>query len=347
MAVSIDDSYGKRVDSKTKIASSKAIKSIKIKGNDIIVIYKNKKKQNFTIKGLCYSRGDHGQSYYKYYKYDIKKLKAINANTIRTYRPLAAYKKNGQIDYKKTKKMLDAFAKNGIYVVVGFDSVRDITGGYNDGQYFKAGVYKTYIKKFAKHPAILMWAFGNEYNYHYNEWFKNKAQWMKILSTAAKKAKKLSPTKLVATVHGEVPSSSELKEYKTKKVDLVMVNIYRGASFGNLFTNWAEITAKSKMPLVISEFGRSSQSGSKKDTSLLQSNTLKSLWNEIIKNKNITAGGFIFELNDESWKGQKELSSIIGSEAHLGIFKSKTNNYKKDAKLAAKTISKLWKGKLK
>jgi len=346
IAISIDDSYGKSVDSKTKVANSKAIKSVKVNGYDIIVTDKNNKKHNFTIKGVCYSRGDHGQSYYKYYKYDIKKLKAINANVVRTYRPLAAYDKNENIDYKKTKEILDAFAEEGIYVVVGFDSLRDITGGNVNGKYVKPGVYKTYIKKFSTHPAILMWAFGNEYNYHYDEWFSGKANWMKILSTASKNAKKLSPSKLVATVHGEVPSTSELQEYKANKVDLVMVNIYRGDSFGNLFTDWKEKTATSKMPLVVSEFGRSSQSGSAKDTSVQQSNTLKKLWNEINKNKNISAGGFIFELNDEAWKGQSEFSSIIGSESHLGIFKDKTNNYKKDAKLSAKTISKLWGGKL-
>ena len=334
-------------ENKAKTDNSKLIKSVKVQGYKVIVTDKNNKKHDFKIKGVCYSRGDHGQSYYKYYKADLKRLKAINANTIRTYRPLAAYDKNGNIDYKKTKEILDAFAKEGIYVVVGFDSLRDITGGNVNGKQVKPGAYKTYIKTFSKHPAILMWAFGNEYNYHYNEWFNGKSNWMKILSTASSTAKKLSPSKIVTTVHGESPTNTELQEYEMMKIDLVMVNIYRGSSFGDLFNDWKVKTSTNKMPLIIAEFGRSSKSGNGADTSSIQSNTIKSLWNEIHSNKKtVGGGGFIFELNDEPWKGKQEFSPIIGSEAYLGIFKDKFTNPKKDAKIAAKTVAKLWGGKL-
>ncbi len=350
VTIAIDHSYGQNTtinDSKTKISNSKLIKSVKLQGYKIILTDKNNKKHDFKIKGLCYSRGDHGQSYYKYYKKDLEKLKAINANTVRTYRPLAAYDKNENIDYKKTKEILDAFAKKGIYVVVGFDSLRDITGGKVNGKTIKPGVYKTYVKKFSNHPAILMWAFGNEYNYHYDEWFNGKSKWMKILSTASSTAKKLSPNKLVTTVHGESPTKTELQEYKKMKIDLVMMNIFRGSSFGKLFADWKDKTSTLKMPLVVAEFGRSSKKANGQDTSSFQSNTIKKLWGELNSNKKtIVAGGFIFELNDESWKGNHEFSSIVGSEAYLGIFKDKYNNIKKDAKIAAKTISKLWGGKL-
>ena len=342
LAIAIDYSYG-QTDTKVQAANNKLIKSVKVEGYKIIVTDKNNKKQDLIIKGVCYSRGDHGQSYYKYYKKDLEKLKSINANAVRTYRPLAAYDTNENIDYRRTKEILDGFAKEKIYVIVGFDSLRDITGGNVYGKQVKAGVYKTYIKKFKDHPAILGWAFGNEYNYHYIEWFNSKSNWMKILKTASSNAKKLSPTKIVTTVHGESPTKTELQEYKGMKIDLVMVNSYRGPSFGDLFDNWKDKTSANKMPLVVSEFGRSSQTGSGQDTSLQQSNTIKSLWGEINSNKKtVGAGGFIFELNDEAWKGQQEFSSMIGSEANLGIFKDKYNNLKKDTKTAAKTIAKLW-----
>ena len=351
LAIAIDFSYGQNpenIDNKTKTTdNSKLIKSVKVQDYKVIVTDKNNKKHDFTIKGLCYSRGDHGQSYYKYYKADLKKLKAINANTVRTYRPLAAYDKYGNIDYKKTKEILDAFSKEGIYVVVGFDSLRDITGGYVYGKQVKAGVYKAYINKFSKHPAILGWAFGNEYNYHYDEWFNGKSNWMKILATASSNAKKLSPSKIVTTVHGEIPTNTELAEYKKMKIDLVMVNIYRGPSFGDMFNDWKIKSSSIKMPIVVAEFGGSSKSGAGKDISSIQSNTIKKLWNEINSyKKTVGAGGFIFELNDEAWKGKQEFSTVIGSEASLGLFTDKYNNPKKDAKLAAKTIAKLWGGKI-
>ena len=131
------------------------------------------------------------------------------------------------------------------------------------------------------------------------------------------------------------------------KIDLVMVNIYRGTSFKDLFNDWKKKTHLSKIPLVVAEFGRSSKSGTGKDTSFNQSNTIRKLWKEINSNKNtVGAGGFIFELNDEAWKGKQEYSSLIGSEANLGLFTVKYNTPKKDAKLAAKTVAKLWGVKL-
>lgn len=347
--ITMENSYGATDDvlKKNKVVNTNLIKVSKVQEYKIVVTDRNGKKHDYKIKGVCYSRGDHGQEYYKYFKKDLIKLKALNATTVRTYRPLAAYYKNGNIDYKKTKIILDTFAKNGINVVVGFDSLRDIVGGNVNGKQIKGGVYKTYIKKFSNHPAILMWAFGNEYNYHYAEWFNGKRNWINILSKAASAAKKLSPNRIVATVHGEIPTSSEIKEYnRIKGLDLIMINVWRGSSFGNLFNDWKEKTNSLKKPIVISEFGRSSKNGKGKDTSKQQANIVKKLWEEIASNKKIAGGGFVFELNDEKWKGQRELSSMIGSEAHLGLFTDKYNNFKKDAKLVARTLSKLWKRSL-
>ena len=48
----------------------------------------------------------YGLEFYENFEEDILLLKSLNANAIRTYRPLAAYKDNGEMDYEKTLYML-------------------------------------------------------------------------------------------------------------------------------------------------------------------------------------------------------------------------------------------------
>ncbi|MDL2247064.1 hypothetical protein LJB96_05560 [Methanobrevibacter sp. OttesenSCG-928-K11] len=323
-------------DSKNSNNISKNIISSKIEGYDIIVSDEYGNVFKYEIKGVCYSRENPTmgiQDYEKHFEDDLKKLRALNANTVKTYRPLAAYSQNGEINYELTKYMLDRFAQEGISVAVGFDLNKDIL----------TGSYKKYIESFSNHPAILMWVFGNEYNYHYGEWFSEEF-WLNELDKATKTSKELSPNRITAVVHGELPTSDEIKKYNgIINLDLIMLTVYRGPSFSNLFTSWENLDFTSTQPLVLSEFGRSSKSAVlEEDTSELQSNTLKSLWLEIDKN-NVSAGGFIFELNDESWKGDSNFETV-GSERHLGLFLDQFTICSADAKLAAKTIAELWDG---
>jgi len=322
------------------------IHSSAIEGHKIVVTDKNNQKHNYIIKGVCYSRGEYSRLFSESYENDIGKLKSINANSIRTYNPLAIYDDNDNIDHDATTQMLDRFAEENISAIVGFGSA-EIEGGDLNGKQVNKEFYKEYISKYANHPAILGWAFGNEYNYHYNEWFDSKEEWMNILSEAVKNTKEISPDKIVTTVHGEIPSEDELNEYNNLGIDIVMLNIYRGESFFDLFDSWKMRTSNIKeQPLVISEFGRSSKGSFGEDTSTSQANTIDKLWNEIISNSDISSGGYVFELNDESWKGEESNSIIIGSESHLGVFLDESGDPVKDAKESAKVLSKLWNGTL-
>lgn len=316
-----------------------------VDGYKIIVTDDDGAEIDYEIRGVCYSVDQYGLEFYENFEEDILLLKSLNANAIRTYRPLAAYKDNGEMDYEKTLYMLDRFAQEGITVTVGFDSRRDITGGYDAeiNKTYMRGFYKTYIEAFADHPAILMWVFGNEYNYHYDDWFGSKEKWLSILDEAATTAKQLSPERIVAVVHGEIPTRQDFEDYaKIQALDLIMLNIYRGPNFGTLFDEWAALTANSNQPIIISEFGRSSVGGKGRDTTLLQAKWAKSMWTDIdARNDSIGAGAFFFSLKDESWKTEHELSGTIGSEAHLGLFTEDG-----EAKEAAKILSEAWGGTL-
>jgi hypothetical protein len=185
---------------------------------------------------------------------------------------------------------------------------------------------------------------GNEYNYHYigseydwaEKWF-TKESWLKNLAGAITDIKQRC-NRFVGVVHGEMPTAEELSEYKACGADIVMLNIYRGNSFYNLFDQWKGLPAGG-MPLVVSEFGRSSAAAGGDDTSARQADWVTQLWGEI--NSRLcegVAGGYVFELVDESWK--QGASELTGSEKHFGVFTEGGA-----PKAAANQLSQLWQNK--
>ncbi|WP_169805821.1 Ig-like domain-containing protein [Methanobrevibacter curvatus] len=245
------------------------------------------------------------------------------------------------MNYTKTTEMLDTFAANGISIMVG---VADQESG---------DFLTTYLSHYANHPAILGYCIGNEYNYHYSEWFGadetiGRINWMTKLNNTAKIIKNASPNRLVATAHGELPTNEDVIIYNSMpNLDLVMVNVYSGYSFWGKFTDWSASFSASAKPIVFSEFGRSSKSGSGENTSQQQLEWTESLLNEISAHLNTnSAGSFIFELVDESWKGSNEFNSNIGSEGSLGIFTNGSGTPQQEAKPVASKVAELWSGNL-
>jgi hypothetical protein len=323
-------------------------RSVKVEGRKILITQGTAPPVDYKIKGVCLSNDPDGLLFHENFERDLALLKTIHANSIRTFRPLAAYKKGAEtveLDYEKTRHMLDMLAGAGISVTVGFDSARDIVGGVRDeatGRVFRKAFYMEYINAFAAHPAVLAWAFGNEYNYKYKEWFGgDKNRWLAILADAVKNAKSVS-ARPTAVVHGELPRETELREYQAiPGLDLVMLNVYRGPAFGGLYKDWTARTKTAPMAAVLAEFGRSSRDGKGNDTTALQAEWIGKMWAEIESNFNGTgAGGYLFSLKDEPWKGNADSGPNIGLENHLGIFTA--DGKPKDA---AHLLMGLWKPK--
>ncbi|MDR0352008.1 MAG: hypothetical protein LBI02_01180 [Opitutaceae bacterium] len=327
-------------------SAARGLRSVRVEGRKIIVTSGTGAPVDYKIKGVCYSNDADGLSFYENLERDLPLLKAIHANSIRTFRPLAAYKEGTEtveLDYEKTRHMLDRLAASGISVTVGFDSARDIVGGIRDdatGRVFREAFYLEYINAFAAHPAVLAWAFGNEYNYKYAEWFDgDKNKWLGILAGAVKNARAASP-RPAAVVHGELPGEAEMREYQAiPGLDLVMLNVYRGPSFGGLYKDWTARTRTAPMPAVLAEFGRSSMDGKGNDTGALQAEWIGKLWAEIEAGFDATgAGGYLFSLKDEAWKGDSDSGPNIGVENRLGIFTADGR-----PKEAARLLMRLWK----
>jgi exo-beta-1,3-glucanase (GH17 family) len=313
--------------------TAQPISKSEVKDSRIIVTTETGEKVDYKIYGFCYSVDQNGRQFEASFDNHLALLKRVHANSIRTYRPLAAYNSNGTINYEKTRRMFDSLAEAGMTISVGFDLNQDLN----------TGLYKTYLDELGNHPALLGVLLGNEYNYHYigggyewaDKWF-TKESWLRSLTEAITNIKQRC-NRFAGVVHGEIPTAGELSEYKTCGADIVMLNIYRGNSFYNLFDQWGNI-AGNGMPLVVSEFGRSSVAANGDDTSALQADWARQLWNEIDNRLcQGVAGGYVFELTDESWK---QGASETGSEKHFGVFTEEGN-----AKAAANELTRLWQNK--
>lgn len=236
---------------------------------------------------------------------DVPLMKGMNVNTVRLYID-PGFDNVG-------RAVLDQLYSNGIMVIMTVDdAINNETRAEQAVSFYK------------NHPAILMWMLGSEWNInHYFQPNKFPSVLDAALATehAAKRIKMLDANHPVATSYGEIDIPADgLRLADTlnyvqnicTSVDVWSLNIYRGNTFGNLFSQWASISGK---PMFIGEFGtdafRSTTTtnppqGAVDET--MQAEWNISLWNDIAMNlsakdaSRMALGGLVFEFNDEWWK---------------------------------------------
>ena len=227
--------------------------------------------QEYRINGVCYARGEgNGENSGFTYNDDIPLLVEANINTIRTYAAITNVAE------------LNAFANAGIRVIMMLNE----------------NSYTWYVNQFKDHPAILMWEFGNEFNYH-PEWFGNNIQnWYNTLENCAATVKSLDPNHPVSTGHGEVPNSQALNSCPS--VDVWGMNIYRWLSPDSAINDLASITDKA---IYISEAGADSFNiNSNSENQAQQAQATEIILNSIIQQSDLCVGVTLFEFCDEWWK---------------------------------------------
>ena len=237
--------------------------------------------EEYRINGICYARGEgNGENSGYTYNDDIPLLVDANINTIRTY---AAITNTAE---------LNAFANAGIKVIMMLNE----------------NSYTWYVNQFKDHPAILMWEFGNEFNYH-PEWFNNNIQnWYNQLENCAATVKSLDPDHPVSTGHGEVPSSQALNSCPS--VDVWGMNIYRWLSPDSAID---ELAAQTEKAMYISEAGADSfNSNSNSENEAEQAQATEIILNKIIENSDLCIGVTLFEFCDEWWKAGNPNQQDIG-----------------------------------
>ncbi|MCX5697622.1 MAG: hypothetical protein NTU54_06635 [Candidatus Omnitrophica bacterium] len=294
----------------------------------------------------------------KYYKKDIALMRQANINTVRVYTDLGT-------DPQVYNAILDEFNRNGIMVIVTFSKLDILNGSYmkivslyrthpailmwclgNEWniEYFNTGVdnspYGLY--PFMSVPVPLQ--------------TKDVANLAGAIDSAAKAIKNADPFHPVSSalgyrpvIAGELktqcypfgrggcsigsdpteirPAITDLKKYVVlcPNIDIWGLSVYRGNTFGDLFTQWPNISSK---PFYVSDFGVDSYHitsivyvgpdptsvvGNKDE--FKQWDALLRLGNELqrqLSPKGRCLGGFVREFNDEIWKVGNNCYGLAG-----------------------------------
>jgi hypothetical protein len=251
--------------------------------------------------------GDYFTSAYStIYNRDLLLLRQMGANTIRLW----GWKYDADHN-----DFLDTAYNDGIrpiYVIVSYwlDASRDISD---------PAVRQAIIAEFTQmvaihktHPAVLMWAIGNELNAPWM--FGDSDDLFSLIDEMAQAAHAeeggsfhpvttpLADSNLINTITNRDPEVPNL--------DVWSVQVYHGSSFGSLFTDYAAASAK---PLVITEYGIDAyddehDSEYEQIGTPYQATYAASLWNEIVANSDLCSGGAIMAYSDEWWKGKHGLT---------------------------------------
>jgi hypothetical protein len=258
---------------------------------------------------------------------DAPLMKSMNVNTVRLYID-PGFDNVG-------RAALDQLYSNNIMVIMTVDDAIN-----NEAR------LEQVVSFYKNHPAIILWMLGSEWNInHYFDRIKfpSVIEAARATERAAKRIKMIDANHPVATSYGEIDINADgLRLADTvnyvnnicPSVDVWSLNVYRGNTFGNLFSQWTSITGK---PMFIGEFGtdafRSTTTTNPPQGAVdeaMQSEWDISLWNEIVRNlsakdaSKVALGGLVFEFNDEWWKvsppGSQQPDGFLLTSGHPDNF---------------------------
>ncbi len=234
---------------------------------------------------------------------DLELIQRLNANTAKVYTPVGN-------TTAEALRVLDDCYRRGLFVIVTVAvSKEDL----------ERGEHRTLVAQLKDHPAILMWSLGNEWNLNRYFGYASLAEAIKATNEAAIELKQLDPHHPVSSAIADVPSDFRTIIQGAPQVEVWMLNVYRGTSFGNLISQWIAITSK---PFALSEFStdsfvtqryRTIQGNLAEDVvgqedRARQAEVLISLWRELVPHlsardaKQPVIGGCVFALKDDVGK---------------------------------------------
>jgi PKD repeat protein len=253
---------------------------------------------------------------------DLTLLREMGCNTIRAWARVTS------------REFLDACYNDGvdpIYVIMGMyvASGDDYTDPAKRMDVIDA--YAEYADDFKDHPAVLMWAVGNENNYGYNGgWHAGEEREMRPLYTLINEVARTiyeveGPSyRPVMFPNGDlyylgkdfIIYNTQRKEVRASDtsmnyVDLWGCNAYRGLKFADFFV---EYKARSTKPMVITEYGIDAWDNvNSREHEDEQARFAVSAWNEFMANSNVCIGATIMAYSDEWWKqGSKSSHDFDG-----------------------------------
>jgi len=165
--------------------------------------------------------------------------------------------------------------------------------------------FNSFLSDVGNNPAVLFYNLGSDLNADWNYGAEISSVFTVLNSLVARlKIVEIANPRPTSTAINDGNSIPTISIYDpTTLLDLWSVNVYRGCSFGALFSTFK---AASSRPLFLSEFGIDAYNDLQQAVNQQQhANCFVSQWGEIMGNSSITIGGSVVEYVDEFWKGKQ------------------------------------------
>jgi hypothetical protein len=169
--------------------------------------------------------------------------------------------------------------------------------------------FRNMVAAHKNHPGVLMWSIGNELNAPWN-YGNHLSDLFSLINEMASEAHMEEGPAYhpVTSPLADIDLIKTIAAYDSilNQLDLWSVQVYRGRSFGSLFSDYQNAGAK---PLVILEYGIDAYDDQNGDEygnigTPYQALYARTLWREMLKNSDVCAGGSIMAYSDEWWKGK-------------------------------------------
>jgi len=237
-------------------------------------------------------------NYAHFYQRDLAILRPLGVNVLRLW---------GWGDGADHSDFLDAAYNKGvnpIYVAVEFWLGPSSYQNLADPTVIQRVLadFQLFLKTAKSHPAILFYILGSDLNASWNYLGQLDALFS-LLNQLASAAHAFNSSSLVTTALNDINSLSTISTYDSStKLDFWSLNLYRGCTFGTLWTQYPSWTTKG---LFISEYGIDSYNDvAFAEDDMMQSNCIVQLTKEIALHNSTAMGGSIVEYVDEYWKGK-------------------------------------------
>eukprot|EP00927_Polykrikos_kofoidii_P065361 TRINITY_DN61119_c0_g1_i1.p1 TRINITY_DN61119_c0_g1~~TRINITY_DN61119_c0_g1_i1.p1 ORF type:complete len:951 (+),score=133.83 TRINITY_DN61119_c0_g1_i1:74-2926(+) len=265
----------------------------------------------FHIKGVNWNPVRRGGSfpadldYSGFVEKDSRLMAAAGVNVVRTYAPITKV------------AVLDVLWAQGISVV---------NPVLTRGDAADRSVVEI-VKTVRDHPAIMMWAIGNEWNFNGLNAKLEHAETVEKINALATLIKENDVNHPVCTIYGGLPSEDTIEAMPD--IDVWGINVFSGDTFGNLFKLW-KARSGMKKPMFVGEYGADAYNSLiGREDQKAQAEAVAALTSEISSQSagskgnvgGVCIGGFVFEFADEWWRdgrGKPGRHDTLGFTASVG-----------------------------
>ncbi len=213
------------------------------------------------------------------------------------------------------------------------------------------------VQEYQNTPGLLLFLLGNENNYGLfwrgaetedipiqDRQSTRDAEFMyKLFNEASKAMKAVSQKHPIAICNGDL-LFLEIIAKECKEVDILGINVYRGASFTDMFER---VRKEYDKPIVLTEFGADAyNTQANKEDQEYQAEILLSNWKEIYANaaglgkSGNSLGGFTFQFSDGWWK----TGQTVGLDEHDATASWANGGYRNDFVEGQNNMNEEWFG---